>query len=252
MKSRWALLLILVASGVTLPFVLSACGDPKPAANAGQEAKKKDPAPEPTAPNKDVENPKKVEKEQSPAEEFRLPNDPGGKLVLRTLSPPEMLPREREKLKMKPAPRAIENPSLPLTPQVASLPRLGNPSPGRPLFPQTVAPEALFGHEESFGPLPHSITFPAMDRVKIMTPDVTVPVSLPRMAQPVLEKAVTADPTLDESKASILSAAMPARESQAPYQRFTLPDPFENHETGALAGTPIPEVLPDGTVRPPR
>jgi hypothetical protein len=253
MKLRLTLLLTLVAGGGTLWFTLLGCGGQRETPGTGEEARKKTGEVSGEKPaGKDAET-KKSDSEPAPvAESFRFPDDPGGRVVARVLAPPEFLPVNKQQTqRTKPAPRSLEHPSVPLPQQIASLPRLNEGKLGRPPLPQLVTPEPLLGIEESFGALPQSLSFPALDRVKIVTPDVAVPVTLERMAQPVAEKVATTDPTLDASKAAVLSEPLPSRETPVPFLKLTLPDPFENQETGRLPATE-PEALPDGTVRPPR
>jgi hypothetical protein len=253
MKLRLTLLLTLVAGGGTLWFTLLGRGGQDETPNSrGEEKKPGQQVADDKTPSKDGEAKKSDSQPAAAAGDFRFPDDPGGRLVSRVLAPPEFLPANREKTqRTKPAPRAIDNPPVPLPQQIASLPRLNEGKLGRPPLPQLVTPEPLFGIEESFGALPQSLSFPALDRVKIVTPDVAVPVSLDRMAQPVADKAATIDPTLDASKAAALSEPLPSRETPVPFLKLSLPDPFENQETGRLPATE-PEALPDGTIRPPR
>jgi hypothetical protein len=247
MKLRLTLLVLLIAGGGTLGFTLLGCGGQKETPDTRADDEKKPGKAEEKASVKDGE-PKPV----VGAEEFRFPDDPGGRLVARVLTPPAVLPSSREKTqRTKPAPRSIDNPAPSLPQQFASLLRLDVGKLGRPPQPQLIAPEPLFGIEESFGALPQSLSLPALDRVKIVTPNVAVAVSLDRVAQPLVEKPTTSDPTLDVSKAAALSEALPSRGTPVPFLKLILPDPFENQDTGRLPATE-PEALPDGTVRPPR
>ncbi len=252
MKLRVALLLMVVVVGSSLPFSLSGCGRQKESLDSADEAKKKARQVALDAPSKKKDDPKSEEPKQAAAGDFVLPDDPGGRLVSRVLAPPDFLPAVKgTKQPAKPAPRAIENPVVPLPLQVASLPRWNENGPRHPLVPHMIAPEPLFGVEESFGALPQVVSFPALDRVKIVTPDVAIPASLPLMAQPVADKVTTIDPTLDASKAAVLSEPLPERTATVPYQKLGLPDPFENQDAGKLTTTE-PEKLPDGTISPPR
>jgi hypothetical protein len=249
MRRSVLLMLGLAAVGVSLPLGLSACGQPPDASEERQESKKDDRKEAPPAEARKADQAK--EKEPRPAD-FRLPDDSGGRLVLRVLTPPDRPPdREGSKPRPRRSPRAVENPNPPLPPQVASLPRLPEAGLRKPL-PQLVAPEPLFGLEEIIGALPQAVSFPAQERVRLASPDVSRPVDLPRMAQPLPDRGALTDPTADASLSAALSAPLPARGSPAPFQRFTLPDPFENHETVKLTKSPGEEPLPDTSSSPPR
>jgi hypothetical protein len=239
MTRQRSVLLILLAGAISLPFAMSACGSWTDKSESREEA------------NKDDDSTDKGQKAST--DDFRLPDDPGGRLVLRVLAPTEKLPAlDRHRQRSHPVPRSLVHPALPLTPQEVSLPRLPETSLLRTPPPQLVPPEPLFGLEESFGSLPQLLSFPAMDRVRVPSADVNQPVTLPRSAQPVVEKPSFTDPTLDASKSAILSATLPSRETPVPFARESLPDPFENHDTVRLTGMPVGEHLPDGTIRPPR
>lgn len=249
MKLRWALLLILVVAGGSLPFALSGCRDDKPSEGAGGDDGKKGGG------LAAADTPRKGKTDDSKGEtrsaiDFRLPDDPGGKLVGRVIAPPERLPEKKPEPRRKPSPKGLDNPSLPLPPQEVSLPRLPE-SPLRPPLPRVVTPEPLFGIEESFATFPHSLSFPTQDRTRVPSGDVAIPVALPRLALPVQEKVTATDPTLDESKSAVLSAPLPSRETPVPFQRLTIPDPFEHIDTVKLPATPGPETMPEPINRSP-
>jgi len=252
MTYRQLVLLILAAAALSLPFTLSACGGPNPS-NPDDRSQKQDPdRKDPPAAKQEEKKADEKPQERTAAAEYRLPDDAGGKLVSRLVEPTQRPPeRESRKSRLSKTPTRIDNPHAPLPPQVASLPRLPD-APRRPLLPQVVAPEPLFGMEEVIGGLPHALSFPAQERVRIESEDVARPVALPRQAQPLSDRAAVADPTADVSRSAALSAPLPERETPAPFQRITLPDPFENQETVKLNVPDGEETLPDGTVRLPK
>jgi hypothetical protein len=181
--------------------------------------------------------------EAAPAE-FAFPEDSGGKLLSRTLTPPAVLPPERT-IGPEPrnVPRAIENPGLPASKEVASLPRLDSEPKRRPALPFFVAPEqTLDGHELPAG-LPQSLQFPVGDRLKVPSISVEQPIDLPLMAQPLPDTATVSDPTHASSRDAVLSATMPARTVPAPFMIFGTPDPFENHDVVKIRGPGLGEEL---------
>src|SRR6266511_3905780 len=122
MTLRQILVLTLLAGVISLPFTMSACGNRSGSADSRDEPKK-DP------PDDLGKKPASDSKEEKSAD-FLLPNDPGGKLVSRVLAPTERLPAlDRRGPRTRPAPRGVENPKVPLPPQVVSLPRLPDAGP---------------------------------------------------------------------------------------------------------------------------
>lgn len=261
MTYRLFALLLLVAAGVALPVTLSACNGPSKSVIADATPKKpaeekpaeEKPAPAPEPAPAPVQKAEEKKTEPEPRAEYKLPDDAGGKLVARLVEPTQR-PPERETMKPRSTrtSRAIDNPTVPLPDQVASLPRLPDPLPRQPVQPQLIAPEPLFGVEELLGTLPHALTFPAQERVRIESEDIAQPVALPRQAVPLVDRPPLSDPTAEASLTTALTAPLPERTTPAPFQRYTLPDPFENHDTVKLNVPPADENLPDGQLRLPK
>jgi hypothetical protein len=183
---------------------------------------------------------------------FRLPADAGGKLLGEALPP-------------RGHPGRLDNPIRPLPPDlprprlrepVASLPAVIPDSPHLPALvkrpparPELVQPEAL---EESFlePEVPRRPSFVTEKRIHVPSEDVALPPPLPVLAQPVSDRVSLDDATMDVSTAAALSAAMPVRSTPAPYQRMTLPDPFENRLPLTLTVPVEPSVPQSDTTRP--
>ncbi len=179
-------------------------------------------------------------------EPFRFPDDHGGKLLGQLLSPTAQPPAE---MKTAPGPRplpppdAVASPELPLTPNQAGLPRplLTPPAPKlKPHAPPEETPLSSYRGEPT-GPTAQHL--PAGARVHVASVDVELPVALPILARPDVDRVSLDDPTSDDSLRAALAEVPPVRSTPIPFQRRTLPDPFENAQTVRLK-TPPPE---DGT-----
>jgi hypothetical protein len=177
---------------------------------------------------------------------FRFPEDKGGPLLQRLLSPPETLPPEKV---ARPQPRrmskTIEQPRLPL-PGVVMLP---SPSLERKQTtppPQLLTPEPpLLGGPEAVLSLPQSHEFPVGERLRMPSADVEQPAALAPMAQPLPDRGALLDPSLAASRSSVLEAPLPERTTPAPFLRLTLPDPFENRDTVRLRSPLGKEQVPN-------
>src|SRR5438045_3377703 len=103
MTVRQILVLTLLAAVIALPFTMSACGNRSGSADSRDEPikdSKSDPSKKPDPDSKEEKS-----------ADFRLPDDPGGKLVARVLAPTERLPAlDRRGPRTRPAPRGVDNP----------------------------------------------------------------------------------------------------------------------------------------------
>jgi hypothetical protein len=176
----------------------------------------------------DVVRAARPEDDKPAGEPFRLPEDEAGKLVGRAIQPaPRVAPLSRPNLERPalPPPPAFA-PSLPPLPAVeVSLPRLA-PKKKAALRPHLVAEE---GFEDSGpGATPSRVRFTTEDRLRVESPDVSLPPPLPILAGPTRDAVTLEDATGPASTASALAAPLPDRARPAPYQRLTLPDPYEN------------------------
>jgi hypothetical protein len=180
-------------------------------------------------------------------EAFRFPNDPGGALLARVLSPgePHATPADRIT-----GPRPLPPPDLE--------PRLPLPENRGPLVPrlpvQRKSPSPRPFLEESLGSprrdpaLPSDPTLPAGERTFIPSGDVNQPIPLPVLAQPVTDRAPLGDATGEASTAAALFAPLPRRTTPAPFLRLTLPDPYEHRRP--LEAEPPTEPSTPAAARP--
>jgi hypothetical protein len=180
-------------------------------------------------------------------EGFRFPADPGGK-HLGTLLPPRenfrLPPEPPSGPRPHPALPALENPTLPPPLGQAGLPRLPAEKTARPARPGPLPEDMplLSYHGTPAQPQEPALTPGVL--VKAASPNVGQPVPPPVLGQPMPDRAPLDDPTTDASLAAALAAAMPSRTNPAPFLKLTLPDPFENRETGRLRETPPEEGIP--------
>ncbi len=77
--------------------------------------------------------------------------------------------------------------------------------------------------------------------------DSSKPIALPVLARPVPERAALEDPTRDASAAAAVAAPIPQRTRPLPFQRLSVPDPFENRGPVQLKEEPPEDsTLPPG------
>jgi hypothetical protein len=204
--------------------------------NGGAEAAK------PRAAAQDASRPTR-EPESPPGDGFRFPDDQGGQLLGKLLTPSAKGPGEEDRSRPHQFPRstAVETPSLPLPhgqPEVARLPLARPKTKPRP-GPLPEGPP-LSGYHDT-PPPPEPQRLPAGERVRLPSEDVDRPVPLPLLGQASPDRAPLDDPTAEASQAAALAAAMPQRTTPAPFLKLTLPDPFENRQVVRLPALP-PEV----------
>jgi hypothetical protein len=86
----------------------------------------------------------------------------------------------------------------------------------------------------------------------VPSPDVNQPVPLPPLALQVVERPGQEDPTAEYSQAAVRATPPPVRTTPAPFQRLTLPDPFEHRQNVRLANPPAEDAKPvTASPRPP-
>jgi hypothetical protein len=167
---------------------------------------------------------------------FRFPDDSGGELLGKLLTPP-----------VKPAPgedrtgphrfarsSAVESPRLPLPPtrlEPARMPAqnvsgLTRPGP----LPEGVPLLSYYGKPEP----PEAPRLTAGEPVREPSVDVNRPLPLPVLGQETPDRAPVDDPTAEASLAAALAAPLPQRTTPAPFLRLGVPDPFENRRTVRL------------------
>jgi hypothetical protein len=182
-----------------------------------------------------------------PGDGFRFPKDSGGQYLGKLLPPREnfVLPAERPSgPRPQPALRALENPTLAVPPGQVGMARLPQGKATRPARPGAMLEETpLLGYRETPAPPRERSLSPGL-LVKAPSPNVSQPVPPPVLGQPTPDRAPLDDPTPEASQAAALMAQMPARTNPAPFLKLTLPDPFENRQTGRLRTTPPEEGIP--------
>ncbi len=87
-------------------------------------------------------------------------------------------------------------------------------------------------------------TAPAGDKPDPFTVDVNRPPPLPMLGRPVSDRASLEDPTTDAAAAAATAATVPQRTNPVPFQRLSVPDPFENRGPVQLKETPAEDATP--------
>ncbi len=185
---------------------------------------------------------------------FRLPDDEGGALLGKVLPP-----RERYGLLPDPTGERRRNVKAPtFEPREAALPRSAGtvprllvPKAKRVLQPHLVTEEELGGALD-VPAVPQRPSFHAGERARFGSDDPAIPPPLPVLARPVSDRAPLDDATLEFSTEAALSAALPKRTAPAPYQRLTMPDPYENRRPLSLPLPPEAEAPVVGAPSPPK
>lgn len=185
--------------------------------------------------------------------EFRFPDDAGGALLRKFLPPRVSLVAVAERAvepRRKPGPAGIETPTgLPAA--VLEIVRLA------PLSPRGVAAPKLTAAEpvavEAAPPVPPTpAEFKVGPKLRAESLNPNLAPELPRLANYVIDRAPTDDPTRDQSLAAALAAPIPAREKAVPFARQAIPDPFENRRAAKVTPPPDEPGQPlSGTPRMP-
>lgn len=248
LTNRWSVVLVL--GSMLLPLSLSGCRRAVSVAGEDQQAVAEGKQPGEQVVRAKVSKDDRaapVKEEAGDKEGFQFPGDRGGALLAKVLPPtvPEALRNERRTTpKRTPAPPSLESPTVPLPPAVTMLPsaQLG---PKRPLLqPRLVLEEALGDPLELV--VPQVQTFVAGNRVKLPSVDLNEPPPLPLLTQQAIpDRASLEDATVETSTSAALAAPLPQRTEMAPFQRLTIPDPYENRR-------PLPpESMPAESNEPP-
>ena len=184
-----------------------------------------------------------------PDEGFAFPKDQGGQLLAELLTPagstaPARAPRSKP-LHWQAA-AVVERPELrlPLTSTPAGLPQAALTPAARPVRPRLLPDDPPWSRS-SLDPasLPERQDLPAGPRVRLPGLDVEQPVTVPILANPVVDKASLDDPTASFSATAAMVSQLLER-SAVPFVRFTLPDPFEHSQTVRLRTPPPEEQTP--------
>jgi hypothetical protein len=227
-----------MTSRIALGWILGAAGVLAAAAGCGRQAVVA-PAAADLALERPLDAPEGQPKEDAPGGEFAFPGDAGGALLAKLLPPSDKAggPGERARQPVpRPASRAFEATARPLPSfrAAAVVPPLPAKVKGVALLPRLVSEETLEAPRERLA-LPAEIVLPAMERVRVPSPDANEPVSLPILARPVTDRVSLEDPTADASTAAALAATLPRRIIPAPFLRLSLPEPFEYRRPLTLA-----------------
>jgi len=186
---------------------------------------------------------KKGEEPTSDKEGFRFPDDKGGALLARVLPPTEpATPVEKTAPRRQSPPASMEAPMVPLAPVVVSLPRVPLNATRPALLPHLVVEETLEG--AAAPALPQARPLPTGEKSHVASADVNKPMPLPLLARPVTDRASLEDPTTEASAAAATAATVPQRTNPVPFQRLSVPDPFENRGTIQLKETPAEDTTP--------
>jgi hypothetical protein len=180
--------------------------------------------------------PPEAAKPEPAGDGFHFPDDDGGELLGKLLTPRVKAgPGDDAAGPHRfPGPPAVEAPRLPLPPaqpEPARLPAEKAPVLTRPAPPPEGTPLlSYYGTPEP----PEPPRLPAGERVRLPSPDVNRPVPLPLLGQETPDRAPLDDPAAEASLAAALAAPLPQRTTPAPFLRLDVPDPFENRRTVRL------------------
>jgi hypothetical protein len=169
---------------------------------------------------------------------FRFPDDASGAILAKVLPPGNTRPAEAATgpKRAKP-PAAVESPSAPLPAGPVMIARLPSPRKSSQLKPRLVLEEALLN--AGADPLvPQIIALAAAERTRVESVDVNKPIGLPYLGQPVADRAPLDDATKAASGAAAVASPMPQRRNPVPFQRSTLPDPYEYRRPVSSEGLP--------------
>jgi hypothetical protein len=187
-----------------------------------------------------------------PADGFHFPDDRGGALLARLLMPERQpLPTDRSTgPRPRTLPRSLDNPAPELPPVALLVPRLPSGSGATKLRPRWTLEETLDGLTEP----PRLIVAPLPEgpRIRLPAADLNQPAPLPLLARPLPDRASLDDPTTEVSLAEAVMGIVPPRPTPSPFQKQTLPDPFEFRQpVGQPVLAPGDEAVPM-TIRSPR
>jgi hypothetical protein len=93
---------------------------------------------------------------------------------------------------------------------------------------------------------------PEQGKLRVPSPDVNQPIPLPRLGQPLPDRAALDDPTLEASTAAALAKPLPVRTSKAPFLKLTIPDPYEGRRSATTTPQESSEFPLGSPATPPR
>ena len=185
--------------------------------------------------------PRKQETKAPEEAAFHFPDDRGGELLRKELTPVRPLPEPTVRHVRRQAARGLHPRApwsvLPLPSSLVGQPVLLPERARKPLLPRLVTPETLVGLALGLA-LPQAKPMPVGERIKEKGADVNQPAPLPLLGQPLPDRAALTDATGDASGAAVVAATMPVRQQTVPFQRQGVPDPYEMYRPLRL---PLPE-----------
>jgi hypothetical protein len=236
-------ILVLVAGG--LAAFLPGCGKTPMAEDISPAVLQvKKPAPQPAEKSAKT-NPSDTLKSPD-GEGFPYPGDNGGRLLARRLAPDQETFTGEAMASKPPLPErgGLDHPAAAMLPSEPSMPQ-PTLRPGKELVrPGPLREESPLVDARNRPQLPPGPDLPVGERIRVPSPDVNQPVPLAPLAQPVSERPGQEDPTADFSQAAVRATPLPVRANPAPFERLTLPDPFEHRQTVRLTNTPAEEAKP--------
>jgi hypothetical protein len=194
----------------------------------------------------DADKGKSADASEGDGGSFTFPADKGGKLLAKELPPPQQVPSPEQPTRPRSLPtfpRGFDRLELPLPPSLSDMPQPPARTASVMKRPQQILDEPFPTGHDSLTP-PEMLPLPAGAGVRLPSPDVTQPVSLPILAQAQTDRASLDDPTVEASLLAALSELPPLRLNPAPFVRLALPDPFEHRETVRLRVPLAEETTP--------
>jgi hypothetical protein len=178
----------------------------------------------------------------SEREGFSFSADKGGKLFRELLPPLDQIKAQpvgqiSEPLRL-PGLAERQRPEAPMPALQPDLPR-ALPAPlSRSVRPRLLPPEPPLCRSLTDPQMPESLALATGSGVRLPSVPVDVPIPLPILAQPQVDRAALDDPTAEFSSIRVLSAKLPDRKTPAPFLHLMLPDPFEHRSAGGLKTLP--------------
>jgi hypothetical protein len=202
------------------------------------------------------EGPQEESKPEPPAADgFPFPNDEGGDLLGKLLTPSAgpAPGEEGDGPRRFARPPAARTPEPPLPPTEADVVRLPVDRPATAPRPGPVPEGPPLADFRDTVPPPEPGRLAVGKRMRVPSEDMNRPVPLPLLGRPAPDRAPLDDPTADASLAAALAAPVPERTTPAPFVKRTLPDPFENRLAIRLPARPPEEAVPVAAApRPPK
>jgi hypothetical protein len=189
---------------------------------------------------------KEKKDEKKPGAPFKLPTDEGGVLVGKLLplslpagplANPESIQRTSTGKRDLNALKIAPSPSEGLTP------RLPAPKGTAPIYPELVEEEELEGAQDA-PVVPRRPRFYAGEAIRVRSMNVNLPPPLPALAEPVSDRASLEDATQAATTRAVLTAVMPDRTKPVPYEKLSVPEPYENRRP-LLVPLPGEEETPE-------